>query len=75
MMADLLKKTGNFWTLEKRIHEDKRDCGVRCEMSKSSMFDVLLSLLYEGAITLEDLGDFSDELKKTMKRIYHRENN
>lgn len=30
----------------------------------------LLSLLNEGAITLEDLDDFSDDLKDTMKYFF-----
>lgn len=67
--------SAKFWALEKRIREDKKDCGVQCEMSRSTMYNVLLSLLYEGAITMDDLDDFSDDLKEIMKRIYHRESN
>lgn len=59
-----------FWTLEKRIRQDKKDCGVRCEMSRSNQYYIMLSLLNEEAITLEDLGDFSEELQETMKHFY-----
>lgn len=38
-------------------------------MSRSSQISVMLSLLDEGAITFEDLEDFSDELKDIMKRL------
>lgn len=47
----------NAETLEKRIREDKKDCGVQCEMSRSTQFYVMVSLLREGAITFDDLKD------------------
>ncbi len=56
-----------FWTLEKRIRKDKKDCGVQCEMSRSNLLFIMMSLLKEGAITLQDLDDFSDELKDAVK--------
>lgn len=64
---EILTGEGNpsdkFWKLEKRIKEDKKDCGVQCEMSRSNQ---LMSLLNEGAITMDDLEDFSDDLKDTI---------
>lgn len=70
---ELLTEEGNasdkFWKLEKRIREDKKDCGVQCEMSRSNQFSIMLSLLREGAITFDDLEDFSDDLKNIMKRF------
>lgn len=69
----LLSGEGNasdkFWKLEKRIREDKKDCGVQCEMSRSNQFYIMLSLLNEGAITFDDLEDFSDDLKDTRKHF------
>ena len=69
----LLSGEGNgsdkCWKLEKRIREDKKDCGVQCEMSRSNQFYIMLSLLNEGAITFDDLEDFSDDLKDTMKHF------
>ncbi|WP_303620210.1 multidrug transporter [Hungatella hathewayi] len=61
-----------FWTLEKRIKEDKKDCGVRCEMSRSNQFYIMMSLLNEGAITMEDMDDFSDDLKDTIRHFAGR---
>lgn len=61
-----------FWKLEKRIKEDKKDCGVQCEMSRSNQFYIMVSLLNEGAITMEDLEEFSDDLKDTMKHFARR---
>lgn len=67
---EILTGEGNpsdkFWKLEKRIKEDKRDCGVQCQMSRSKQFYIMMSLLNEGAITMDDLDDFSDELKDTI---------
>lgn len=61
-----------FWKLEKRIKEDKRDCGVQCEMSRSNQFEIIMSLLHEGAITMRDLDDFSDDLKDTIRFFWER---
>ena len=44
-----------FWKLEERIKEDKKDCGVQCEMSRSNQLYIMLELLNEGAITMDDL--------------------
>ena len=67
---ELLSVEGNasdkFWALEKRIRQDKKDCGVQCEMSRSNQFYNMLSLLNEGVITLNDLEEFSGDLKETM---------
>ncbi len=59
-----------FWALEKRIRQDKKDCGVQCEMSRSNQFYIMLSLLNEGAITLDDLSDFSEDLQETINHFY-----
>ncbi len=69
----LLEGEGNpsdkFWELEKRIRQDKKDCGVQCERSRSNLFFNIMSLLREGAITLEDLDDFSEDLRDTVKHF------
>ena len=73
---EILSGDGNasekFWKLEKRIREDKKDCGVCCEMRRSQQFFVMMELLREGAIGMEDLDDFSDELKEMMKHFSNR---
>ncbi len=52
-----------FWELEKRINEDKLHVGVTARMSRSNMYHNLLALIDEGVITLDDLDEFSDDLK------------
>lgn len=61
-----------FWTLEKRIRQDKKACGVKCDMSRSNQFNIMISLLLEGAITLDDLEEFSDDLKSRIKSFVER---
>ena len=55
-----------FWNLEKRIRADKRDTGVIAEMRRSVMDQNIINLLAEGAITLDDLDGFSEELRDRM---------
>lgn len=68
---EILSGEGNpsdkFRILEKRIKEDKKACGVQCQMSRSNQFYIMMSLLNEGAITVDDLDDFSDDLKDTIR--------
>lgn len=70
---ELLSGEGNasdkFWTLEKRIRKDQKDCGVQCHINRSNQFFIMASLLKEGAITFDDLEEFSDDLKDTMKHF------
>lgn len=66
------KASDKFWALEKRIKEDKRKTGVCIDMRRSMLVFNLLSLLNEGAISLDDLADFSDELKETVNMFLRR---
>ena len=59
-----------FWELEKRIRDDKRDTGVVVTNSRSKVIDKILDLLHEGAITHDELSDFSEEFQEKIKFIY-----
>ena len=50
----------------------EKDFGVQCEMSRSNQFHIMFKLLNEGAITIDDMEDFSDDLKETMKHFFDR---
>lgn len=63
------KPSEKFRALEERICSDKKVTGVQLRMSRSNCIPNLISLLNEGAITMEDLEDFSDELKETIQFI------
>lgn len=54
-----------FWALENRLRRDVRHTGVRAEMRRSRMHQNIARLLNEGSITVEDLEDFTDEIKES----------
>lgn len=58
-----------FWTIENRIREDKRRCGVRADMRRSMFYENIIMLLNEGAICLGDLEEFSEDVKRHVKSI------
>ena len=58
------KASDKFWALDKRIREDQRHVGVIARMSRSKMDMNIAALLYDGVITLDDLDEFSDELRE-----------
>ena len=60
------KPSEKFWALENRIRNDKKDTGVQLRMSRSNCISNIVSLLNEGAITMDDIKEFSDELKETI---------
>lgn len=64
-----------FWELEGRIKQDKRMTGVVIsENSRSNMYMHLCELLREGAISLDDLSDFSEELQEQFRWLMKPKN-
>ena len=61
-----------FWELEKRIKRDKKNPGVCIELCKSDMTFDLIRLINEGVITVDDLDDFSEDLRDTVKFMLER---
>ena len=58
-----------YWSLRKKIYEDYKSPGVLArDVSRSNMFIILLGLLRDEAITMDDLDEFSDELKEDIKQ-------
>ena len=55
-----------FWELEKRIKNDKKSAGVMLEMTRSQFIRNIIYLIDDGAITFDDLKEFSDELKESV---------
>ena len=56
-----------FWKLEERINSDKKSAGVIVRMSRSNMINILVSLLNDNIIEQDDLNEFSDEIKETIR--------
>ena len=61
-----------FWNLNKRIREDRKKTGVQLEMSRSKLISNIISLIVDGAISFENLEEFSDELKETVSSFIGR---
>ena len=61
-----------FWALDERIRHDKRRASIWVRMSRSEMPFIILRLLDEGVITVDDLAEFSDEMKAYVE--FHIEN-
>ena len=62
----------NFWGLENRVFKDKRSVGVVIDMRRSKMLINILDLLEDHVINLEDLDEFSEELRKEVTQITKR---
>ncbi|PKM50018.1 MAG: multidrug transporter [Firmicutes bacterium HGW-Firmicutes-7] len=73
---ELLSEDANpskkFWRLDKKIKEDRKKTGVQLEMSRSNLIYNIISLINDGAISFEDLEEFSDELKETVSAFVER---
>ena len=59
----------NFWDLENRVFRDKRRVGVVIDMRRSKMLINILDLLEDCVINIEDLDEFSEELRKEVIKI------
>ena len=74
--AKILSGEGNpsdkFWTLEKRIRQDKRHPGVQLEFRRSQLLNQLVLLLSDNVITFKDLEGFSDGLLNALHFLTER---
>lgn len=64
-----LPASTKFWELEKRIKYDRRTPGVCIQLRKSSMIWDIVSLIQDGVIRVEDLEEFSEDLKQAVRMI------
>lgn len=59
-----------YWALRKKIYDDYKSPGVLArDVSRSNMFIILLGLLHDQAINMDDLNEFSDELKEDIEQF------
>ena len=76
--VELLSRDDNpsekFWQLDKRIREDKRKPGVQLQLTRTNFIYNIISLINDGVIGIEDLEDFSDELKETVHALLDSQN-
>ena len=62
-----LAPSKRFWQLYKKINKDKRSPGVIIESKRSILLTNLAQLLIDGAITTDDLSQFSEYVQKRVK--------
>jgi len=72
LLSEDVNPSDKFWSLDKRIKEDKKKTGVQLEMHRSNLIYNIISLIKEGAISYVDLEEFSDELKETVRFFVER---
>lgn len=63
------KASEKFWTLEERIRKDKKKPGVLMSLRPSTMIVDIVDLIHDGVIKIEDLEEFSDDVKEKVKMI------
>lgn len=75
--AELLRSESlaseRFWELDKRIKNDRRSRGVVLEIRKQNVIYDLVAMILDGIITLDDLNDFSDDLRETVRFMVARQ--
>ena len=71
LCSDLPAST-KFWEIEKRIKRDRKTPGVCIELRKSDMFWDIAGLIHDKVISMDDLGEFSDDLKEAVMLILRR---
>ena len=61
-----------FWELEKRIKRNRKTPCVCIELRKSDMFWDIAGLIHDKVISMDDLEEFSDDLKEAVVLILRR---
>lgn len=69
---DSMPASDRFWELEKRIKKDKKNPGVIIQLKKSDAIWDIAKMINLGVITVDDLADFSDDLKAAVALICSR---
>lgn len=69
-----LSASRKFWELEKKIKQDKKKPGVIFELRKRDMLFDIVRLINDGVITMDNLTDFTDELRENVKCLQERMN-
>ena len=72
LLNENLPASSKFWKLEQRIKLDKHRPGVMINLSKQQMVFDIIRLINDGVITMDDLLDFSDELRDNVKFLLEK---
>lgn len=64
--------SAKFWELERRIKQDKKSPGVIIDMRRSTAINNTVNLVLDGVISLDDLEEFSNDLKEAVKYMVEK---
>lgn len=67
-----LPASEKFWGIEKRIKRDRKTPGVCIELRRSDMLWDIARLICDGAITMDELEEFSEDTKEAVSLILSR---
>lgn len=70
---DRCQPSERFWTLNKRIREDRRKPGVQLELRKQNVVFDLAHLIADGAVLLDELDGFSEELQNMVRELSQKQ--
>ena len=73
LLSSDIKASNRFWELEKRIKDDRKKTGVVATMSRAKMIFNIVHLVYDGAISMNDLEEFSDDVKESVRMLSRME--
>lgn len=71
LYSDLPAST-KFWEIEKRIKRDRKTPGVCIELRRSDMFWDIARLISDKVISMDDLEEFSNDVKEAVALILRR---
>lgn len=69
LLGSDMPASDKFWKLEKRIKNDSKNPGVILQLRKSSMIFDIVEMINLKVISLDDVNDFSEELKDEIKML------
>ena len=69
LLSSDINASDRFWELEKRIKADRKKTCVIAIMSRSQMIFNIASLVNDGAISMDDLEEFSDDAKEAVRKM------
>ena len=68
LLSSDMQSSDKFWKLDQRIKQDKRRTSVLARgVSRSNMFQLIINLINEEAISEDDLKEFSEDLRDSVK--------
>lgn len=73
LLSSDIKASERFWELENRIRADRKKTGVVATMSRSKMIFNIADLVYDDAISMDDLEEFSDDVKFAVRMLLRME--